>query len=213
MDLELLKENWSNIETRVKASASISEKLIDAIIRSRVMTTMDKIQKRYAGFYVLLIVELVFLTALFVGNPFDFKYTIQYIPYILITIGVLIAFLNLISIHTSINRISAGISVGDYLKGVVSVYDRNKKFEKWFGTSLFAAALLVPFSFLPAKLDRMGAGNALLDTLIMITVSLVLFFVASKLGAFRNRNKEKLERDLSEWQQLKSLVSGMESGS
>jgi hypothetical protein len=39
----------------------------------------------------------------------------------------------------------------------------------------------------------------------------VLFFVAVRLGAFRNRNKEKLERDLSEWQELKNLASGIES--
>jgi hypothetical protein len=211
MELELLKENWSNLETRIKASAAISEKLVDAIIRSRVMTTVDRIRRQYAGFYVVLIAELVFLTALFLGNPFDFRYTLQYIPYVLITIGVLIAFVNLLSIHKSINKISPVISIGDYVKGIVSIYDRNRKFEKWFGTSLFAAALLVPFSFLPQKLDRMSAGHALLDTLIMISVSVVLFFVAVRLGAFRNRNKEKLERDLSEWQELKNLASGIES--
>jgi hypothetical protein len=211
MELELLKENWSNLETRIKASAAISEKLVDAIIRSRVMTTVDRIRRQYAGFYVVLITELVFLTALFGGNPFDFRYTLQYIPYVLITIGVLIAFVNLLSIHKSINKISPVISIGDYVKGIVSIYDRNRKFEKWFGTSLFAAALLVPFSFLPQKLDRMSAGHALLDTLIMISVSVVLFFVAVRLGAFRNRNKEKLERDLSEWQELKNLASGIES--
>jgi hypothetical protein len=211
MELELLKENWSNLETRIKASAAISEKLVDAIIRSRVMTTVDRIRRQYAGFYVVLITELVFLTALFLGNPFDFRYTLQYIPYVLITIGVLIAFVNLLSIHKSINKISPVISIGDYVKGIVSIYDRNRKFEKWFGTSLFAAALLVPFSFLPQKLDRMSAGHALLDTLIMISVSVVLFFVAVRLGAFRNRNKEKLERDLSEWQELKNLASGIES--
>jgi hypothetical protein len=211
MELELLKENWSNLETRIKASAAISEKLVDAIIRSRVMTTVDRIRRQYAGFYVVLITELVFLTALFLGNPFDFRYTLQYIPYVLITIGVLIAFVNLLSIHKSINKISPVISIGDYVKGIVSIYDRNRKFEKWFGTSLFAAALLVPFSFLPQKLDRMSAGYALLDTLIMISVSVVLFFVAVRLGAFRNRNKEKLERDLSEWQELKNLASGIES--
>jgi hypothetical protein len=211
MELELLKENWSNLETRIKASAAISEKLVDAIIRSRVMTTVDRIRRQYAGFYVVLITELVFLTALFLGNPFDFRYTLQYIPYVLITIGVLIAFVNLLSIHKSINKISPVISIGDYVKGIVSIYDRNRKFEKWFGTSLFAAALLVPFSFLPQKLDRMSAGYALLDTLIMLSVSVVLFFVAVRLGAFRNRNKEKLERDLSEWQELKNLASGIES--
>jgi hypothetical protein len=130
---------------------------------------------------------------------------------VLITIGVLVAFINLISVHTSINKISPMISIGDYLKGIVSIYDRNRKFEKWFGIVLFAAALLVPFSFLPQKFDRMGVGYAFLDTLIMITVSIVLFIVAVKLGAFRNRNKEKLERDLSEWRELKDLASGIES--
>src|SRR5688572_22925493 len=99
MELEFLKENWSNLETRIKASAAISEKLVDAIIRSRVMTTVDRIRKQYAGFYVVLIIELVFLAALFLGNPFDFRYKVQYVPYVLITIGVLVAFINLISVH------------------------------------------------------------------------------------------------------------------
>lgn len=38
-------------------------------------------EKQYFGFFVLLIVEAGFMLAILFGNPFDFKYQIQFLPF------------------------------------------------------------------------------------------------------------------------------------
>jgi hypothetical protein len=51
----------------------------------------------------------------------------------------------------------------------------------------------------------MGLSGALTDTFIMVVVTSIIFIAAMKLGAFRNRHRIQLERDLKEWKDLKAL--------
>lgn len=211
MELELLMESWKVIDKKIQKAAVFNHKLLERIIASRVTTTVGNIKRLYSGFYVVLSVELIFLTALFAGNPFDFKYDLQFVPYALLSAGVVIAFINLIHIDRSIHRLSPDASIGHYLRSIVSIYNRNKRFEKWFGTILFSIGLLVPISFLPQKIERYGVTRGLLDCGIMISVTLILYIIAFKLGAFKNHYKDKLERDLAEWEELKTLASEIDS--
>jgi hypothetical protein len=210
MELELLIKSWENLENKMKQATTFNEKLVERIISSRVMTTVDKIKRLYNSFYAVLTIEIIFLIGILFGNPFDFRYKLQFLPYGLLLTSVIIAFLNLLHLSRSINKISPDLRVDHYLKGIVSIYERNKRFEKWFALILLSIGLLVPFSFLPNKLDRMGLTGALIDTAIMITVSLTIYVLAFKLGAFKNRYKEKLQKDLDEWNELKALAGGME---
>jgi hypothetical protein len=209
MELDDLKKTWEGLAKKIEHAATFNQKLVENIISARAKTTVEKIKGLYAGFYVVLTVEIVVLVAILVGNPFDFHYNLQFLPYWLLLTGVIIAFVNLWHISSSIDRLSAGSSIDLYLKGIVSIYDRNKRFEKWFGLSLLSVGLLVPFSFLPQKIERMGLTGALTDTAIMISISLVLYIAAFKLGAFKNRHKEKLQKDLTDWEELKTLASEM----
>jgi hypothetical protein len=43
----------------------------------------------------------------------------------------------------------------------------------------------------------------------MISISLVLYVAAFKLGAFKNRHKESLQKDLADWEELKVLADEM----
>jgi hypothetical protein len=210
MELELLKKSWNSLDRRMQQAATFNEKLVENIISSRVMTTIDKITALYNSFYVVLAIEVICLIAILLGNPFDFRYTIQYVPYVLLLVGVLIAFFNLLHLHKSIRKLSPDVRMDEYIIGIGSIYDRNKVFEKWFAYIFLSVGLMVPFSFLPTKIDRMGLSGALTDTAIMTVVNLVFFFAAAKLGAFKNRHKEKLERDLKEWKELKALAERVE---
>ena len=209
MELEMLKQSWASLDKKIQHAAIFNQTLVERIIASRVMTTVDKIKRLYNGFYVVLSVETVALLAVLAGNPFDFKYTLQYLPYVLLLIGVIIAFFNLLHLSRSIARLSAKSAIDQYVKGIVSIYDRNKRFERWFGLSFLAVGFLVPFSFLPNKVPRIGLVGALIDTGIMILITWVLFFFAFKFGLFRNRHKEKLQNDLDEWKELKALADEM----
>jgi len=206
MELEILKKSWGNLNERIEHMASFNDKLVDHIITSRVMTTIDKINRLYTGFYIVLVIELVLLIAVLMGNPFDFRYNIQYIPFGLLLIGVIIAFFNLLHLHRSIHKVSTNNRIDQYLKSIGAIYDKNKRFEKWFGVIFLAIGLSVPFSFLPTKIDRVGLEGALIDTTIMVAITSVLFIAAMRLGAFKNKHRTQLEQDLKEWKQLKTLA-------
>jgi uncharacterized membrane protein (DUF441 family) len=210
MDLELLKSSWQNMEKKMQQTQAFNEHIIESVIASRVSSTTDRIKSLYRSFYFVLGVEIFALTAVLAGNPFDFIYKYQFIPFALLLCGVVVALINLLGLHRSINRLSPEMRIDNYLKGILSVYDRNKKFEKWFGIILLTVGLMVPFSFLPGKLEKMSLGDALLDTAIPLAVSVIIFVVAMKAGLFRNRNKERLEKELDEWNKLKSLANSLE---
>lgn len=209
MELEVLKKSWANLNEKFQHTTTFNQKLIESIISSRTFTTVDRIKRMYTGFYIVLTVEIVVLVAILVGNPFDFQYNLQFLPYALLLIGVVLAFKNLRHLSGAINKLSARSTIDLYLKGIVSIYDQNKRYEKWFGVSLLAVGLLVPFSFLPQKLERMSLTAALADTAIMISISLLLYVAAFKLGAFKNRHKESLQKDLADWEELKTLANEM----
>jgi hypothetical protein len=208
MELDVLKKSWESLDKKVQQATAFNHKLVESIISSRVTTTVDKIKKMNNFFFIVLTIEIVLLIAIFLGNPFDFRYTLQYVPFGLLLIGIGIAFVNLTKISSALRELSPGSSTIDhYLKSIVSIYDRNKRFEKWFGVIFLSTGLVVPFAFLPQKLDRMSLSGALLDTGIMITVTLIIYIAAFKFGAFKNPHKEKLERDLAEWNELKALAN------
>jgi hypothetical protein len=210
MELEMLKQSWQCLDKKIQHAAIFNQTLVERIITSRVMTTVDKIKTLYSGFYIVLSVESVALVAILAGNPFDFKYALQYLPYGLLLIGVLVAFFNLLHLSRSIAGLSAKSAIDQYVRGIVSIYDRNKRFEKWFGLSFIAVGFLVPFSFLPNKVTRLGLVGALIDTAIMILITWLFLFAAFKFGFFKNRHKEKLQKDLEEWKELKALADEME---
>ena len=209
MELEMLEKSWENLDKKMQQAAILNQKLIDTIISSRALSTIDKIKRLYYSFYIVLTIEVVILVGILAGNPFDFKYTLQYLPYLLLLIGVIIAFFNLLHISRSIARLSAKSAIDQYVKEIVAIYDRNQRFEKWFGLSFLAVGFLVPFSFLPNKIARVGVVGALIDTAIMILITWIMFIATFKFGFFKNRHKEKLQKDLEEWKELKALASEM----
>jgi hypothetical protein len=210
MELESMKKKWAILDEKIQQAVALNEKLIENIISSRTTTTIESIKRLYTFFYIMLIVEFIFIVAILLGNPFDFIFTIQYIPYVLLLSGVTIAFVNLLRINAAIRALSPAVNIGEYLKCIVSVYDRNKKFEKWFVMILLTAGLLVPFSFLPQKMERVGYWSALLDIVAMVVITLLLYFLAFKFGAFKNRHKIKLEKDLADWNELKRLSEDLQ---
>jgi hypothetical protein len=212
MELETFKKSWEQLNNRLLQTEAFNDKLVESIITSRVMTTVDKIRRLYNSFFIVLSIELIFFVALFIGNPFDFKYPIQFVPFAILFIGVIIAFVNLVHITRTVSNLSPGVRIDLYLTSVINVYDQNKRFERWFGIIFLAMGLVIPFSFLPQKVERMGLNGALIDTAIMIAVTLVLYIIAFKLGAFKNPYKTRLEKDLAEWNELKALSCKMKEG-
>jgi hypothetical protein len=158
---------------------------------------------------LLMIFNLLFIAAIFWGNPFDFKYTAQYIPYGILAVGVLMAIAALIKSFQSFSIDINSMSLENFLTKTLHEYEKNKKIETWFGRIILSAGLLTAFSFLPKKLENKELLQALAETAFIVLMTLVIYFIAFKAGAFKNRKKEAFENDLKEWNELKSISADL----
>lgn len=205
MELEELKNDWKIFEAKIEKSKEINERLIESIIRERSAGRITKMKNQYKALFFTMAIEAIFLVAVLLGNPFDFGQKWQFVPYFLLLVGVLLALFNIVKFYNQISFDFGENNISVFLKRLIGYYDKNKVYEKWFGTMLLSTGLLVPFSFLPKKIVRNGLQKALLETGIMIAITLIIYIVAFKMGAFRNRHEEKIKLDLQEYESLKSI--------
>ena len=212
MNIEDLETEWRQYNQKLETSQRLNEQIILSMLRERSRSRVSKIRTKNSIYLVLMFVNLLLLSAVFAGNPFDFKYSLQYIPYGVLTIGVLLAIVALIK---SIQNFSGNINdttLDNFLGKTINAYEKNKKIERLFGVLIVGAGTLTAFSFLPNKLEHKALWPALGETGISILVTLVIYFIAFKAGAFKNRNKEEFENDLKEWNELKNISSELKNG-
>jgi hypothetical protein len=205
MELEELKTAWGMYDKKIMSTQTITQKLIESMIKERSVSRVERLKKQYFGFFVLLIIEAGVMLAILFGNPFDFKYQLQYLPFLLLLVGIIVAFINLTQYYEKINTTLVDKNISAFLKGILDFYEKNKTYEKWFGIILFSIGFLVPLSFLPPKIEKYGIQKGLLDTAIPMVISLVLYFLAFKMGAFKKRHKENFRNDLEEYNELKGM--------
>lgn len=213
MELEELKTAWGVYDKKIMSTQTITQKLIESMIKERSVSRVERLKKQYYGFFVLLIIEAGFMLAILFGNPFDFKYQIQFLPFLLLLMGIIVAFINITQYYEKINTPIMDKNIGAFLKGILDFYEKNKTYEKWFGITLFSIGFLIPLSFLPPKIEKYGIQKGLLDTAIPMIISLILYFLAFKMGVFKKRDKENFKSDLEEYNELKGMSNELgESG-
>ena len=205
MNLEELKTEWQLYDKKIQAVQTINGKLIERMIKERSVSRVSSIKRQYHGFFIILGVEIIVLAAILMGNPFDFKYQFQFIPYLLLGAGIIAAFVNLLKLYQKLSNSLSNSSVGTFLKKILEAYEKNKVLEKWFGIIFLSAGFLIPLSFLPQKIESKGLPVALGEILIMMGTTLLIYFIIFKLGVFKNSNKEKFSNDLAELDELKAM--------
>jgi hypothetical protein len=205
MELEGLKTTWGMYDKKILSTQNITQKLIESMIKERSVSRVERLKKQYFSFFALLIVEAGFMLAILFGNPFDFKYQIQFLPFLLLLMGIIVAFINLTRYYEKISKSLIDKNIETFLNDILDFYEKNQKYEKWFGLILFSIGFLVPLSFLPPKIEKYGVLKGLLDTAIPMAISLVLYFLAFKMGAFKKRHKENFKSDLEEYNELKEM--------
>ncbi len=205
MNIEEIKTEWKQYNKKLEVSQRLNEHLILSMLRERSRSRVSKIRRNNIIYLVLMMATLLFLVAIVAGNPFDFKYKLQYIPYGILFIGVLIGVISLVKSLKSFTVNLGIVSLDSFLKKTITEYEKNKKIERWFGVIIFSAGVLTAFSFLPKKLEHKEFWLAIGETVISILITIAIYFVAFKLGAFKNKSKEEFENDLKEWNELKSI--------
>ncbi len=204
MNLEELKSAWQVYDQKLIFSQKINEKIVFSMIRERSNSRLSKMKRENRLLMLFMFFEFFVLLAVFIGNPFDFVYLWQYIPFLFLLIGNLMAIVMLFKVYKMINVDITGIDLSSFLIQLIQSYERNKKAEGWFGAIMFVSGCLTIFSFLPNKLAQKTLSLALLDTLIPLLICILIYFIAFKLGAFKNKKSEEFKKDLQELQEFSS---------
>jgi hypothetical protein len=202
MNLDELKSAWKVYDQKLQASQVLTERMIVGIIKERSRSRVAQIKRENTFFFILMVVELVLLVAIFLGNPFDFIYPIQFVPYGFLGIGITMAIIAIYRSNAIVNTDMNSTTLGAFLNHVIKEYEKNKKLEGWFGILMLTSGCLAALSFLPNKLQKQSLTSALIDTLIPIGICLIIYYLAFKMGAFKNRKSEGFKEDLKELEEL-----------
>lgn len=211
MNLDELKKEWLVFDKKIKASHSINEKLIESIVKEKSMSRVSKIKRQYNTFFLLFFAELILMFAILIGNPFDFKYQLQFVPYSLLIIIILVALFNLAHLYRNLNYQPANTSISSFLNSIVNVYEKNRAFEKWLKVLFLLIGFVIPLSFLPQKIQRHDLTTAFIQTGLMLAGTLLLYLFAFRLGIFKNKHVEKFTSYLHELNELKIISAELQS--
>lgn len=207
MNLDEFKSAWKVYDQKLQTSQMLTERLIVGMIKERSRSRVAQIKRENKWFFALMVFELVVLGAIFFGNPFDFTYTVQFVPFGLLAVGILFALGAIFKNNAIANIDMNNTTLGAFLNNVIKEYEKNKKLEGWFGILMLASGFLTTLSFLPNKLKTKPLNDALLETLIPMAICLVIYFLAFKLGAFKNNKSEGFKEDLKELEALSHELS------
>ncbi len=212
MNLDDLKTVWKDYDRKLASTQAIQEKIITSILTTRSRSNWTRARRHYLWGCFSASIWLLFGCAVLFGNPFDFRYVHQYIPIGAMSVCFLI-FLILFAVnYRDLNNIEIRPDSLDVsLKKIIHHYELPRKFLKGVRCAYLVSAFCFPFSFLYPKIERKGILLALADTAIPIAIGLILIFVAAKLGAFKEKHKERFEADLNELNELKSISAELSS--
>lgn len=208
MNLEELKSAWQVYDRKLQESHAINEKLIFSMIRERSNSRVSRIKRENTLLLVVMLVEFFLLLAVFAGNPFDFKFLWQYVPFLFILLGNLMAINVLFRAYKMLRTDITDVNLRSFLENLIAGFEKNQKAEGWFGAIMFVSGCLTIFSFLPHKLATKSLSMAIVDTLIPLVISVVIYLIAYKMGAFTNQKAVAFKNDLNELEKLQQELQG-----
>ena len=150
MNIDEIKTEWKQYSQKLEVSQRLNEHLLLSMLRERSRSKVSKIRRNNTIYLLLMLATLLFLVAIFAGNPFDFKYKLQYIPYFILFIGVLLAIFSLVKSLKSFNTTINNVSLDNFLKKTIAEYEKNKKNRTMVWHYHFFGRSFIGF-FFPAK--------------------------------------------------------------
>jgi len=207
MNLDELKTAWQEYDRKLQTTQTINEKVIVSMIKERSSARYSKVRREYILGFIWMLICLFMGCAVLLGNPFDYDLRIQYAPTVIFCGCIIILLAAMIRAYLDLQNITISHNNLDVsLKKIIAVYERPQKFL-WYTVIvfLFTQVFLFPLSFLPHSIERLGLWVALAERLIPISIAVLMLFIAHKLGAFKERHKNKFKEDLSELQELRSM--------
>lgn len=212
MNVDELKTAWQSLDKKLHATKALNEELITSIVTERSGHRFQTAKRSYLIGFAWLAICFAVGVAVILGNPFDYKYTLQYLPVIVYCIGLFIITGWMMQSYIHLGRIKLDhANIKDALKAIVAVYERPQKSMRYvLWVFILSQTVLFPLSFLPKSIDRVGLWPALGERLIPISIAVLIFFVAYKLGAFKERHGPKFKEDLNELERLKRMAAELD---
>lgn len=211
MNFEEIKTEWAQINKKLDSTQELNEQLVASMIKERSRSRVAKIRRTDTMYLVLMFANLGLLMAIFAGNPFDFRYTIQFVPYGLLSFAILLAIVSLFKSLQTLNTNLRTANLDSFLRKAIDAYVKNYQVQKWFGIFIFCSGTLTALSFLPKKLEHKELWPAIGETALMMIITIVIYFIAFKAGAFKSNRKENFEDDLEEWNRLKNISAELKN--
>jgi hypothetical protein len=207
MNLDDLKSTWKVYDQRLQAAQTLNEKIIVSMITERSSTRFSTVKTQYVVGLAWMLVCLTAGIAILWGNPFDYRYKIQYIPTGIYTICLIIVLIDMVRSFIALRHIAIHHhTIDDSLKKIIAVYEKPRRFLKYILIIfLISQVVLFPLSFLPRNIETMGLWTALAERLIPISIAALLLFAAHKFGAFKDRHAKKFKTDLDELGELRKM--------
>jgi hypothetical protein len=209
MNLDELKAVWKAYDRKLQSTQAINERIIVSMITERSGNRFSKVRKRYILGLTWMFICLMVSVLILLTNPFDYEYTLQYIPMVIFAVGVTILITGMTISYLKMQGITiTHQNVGEALKDIIAVYEKPKKFLYYTViVFLFSQVFLFPLSFLPRSIENKGLWPALAERVIPISIAALMLFVAYKLGAFKERHVDKFREDLNELESLKAMAA------
>ncbi|HYE54092.1 MAG TPA: hypothetical protein VD996_04585 [Chitinophagaceae bacterium] len=209
MNIDQLKTQWQRFDQKLQITQQLNEQLITSMLKERSRSRIALINRSNMTYLVLMTITMAFLGGILAGNPFDFRYTWQYIPYGILLAGVILAIISLIKSLLHFNVDLNAVNLQSFLQKTIAECEKSKRMQRWFGIMIFSAGLLTAFSFLPKKLENKEPWQAFAETGLMLFITLTIYFAAFRLGAFKDRRQAAFRDDWQELQQLRSLSADL----
>ena len=214
MNIDELKAAWSVYDKKVETTQRINDKVIESMIANRSDNRFAIVKRNYLLGFLWMFGWASLALVICLTNPFDYQMGWQYIPMwifigcvVIYTFAMVNTFLKLKTINITTTNVESS------LKKIIEVYERPQKFLKYtLYLFIFSQVVLFPLSFLPRGIERSGFWLALGERLIPMSIAALMLYVAHKLGAFKERHKDKFKADLSELEQLKAMSKELISG-
>ncbi len=208
MKADELISNWKMYDKKLDATLMLQEKIVHTIIKERVSNRFSGLKSKYIAGITWMLICLLFSIAVLLTNPFDYKSSLQYVPMGVLAFCLAILTGKLVHTFQRIQNISIDHhSVEEALRRAIALYEKPKQFFQYtLITMIVSQTVLFPLSFLPNKLQRMSAGEAVIDTIIPMMISAAMLFIAHKAGAFKDRDEEIFRNDLKELNDFRSTI-------
>ncbi|MEJ6982015.1 hypothetical protein WG906_16215 [Pedobacter sp. P351] len=209
MNIDEIKTAWKAYGTRLQLTHELSDKLIISMIKEKSHSRLTKVKRHYLIGLFYMLTLLGFGVAVLIGNPFDYTYTLEYLPIALYCICLSILIVVMINTNYKLQRVEINHNnLETSLNRIAGIFEKYQKPGRFLGITLkliLGSTILFPLSFLPRKIDRLGLWGGFAETLIPIIIAATMIYIAFKLGAFKERNGKKFEEYNQELKELRGL--------